>query len=68
MKVYDPVTVIKTGKPATIIEIDDNNGKDAPIYLVEIDDTAKGDYTSVSEVVFWCEQEEIKPRRIRKRR
>lgn len=54
---YDRVKVKKTGFPGNVVSIDDNHGKDDPIYFVEIDDEHKvGEF--LKDMV-WCELDEI---------
>lgn len=59
IKLYDEVKIKKNGKIANVVEIDDNDGKSVPIYLIELQDKPNG--ADVSDVVFWCEAEEIEP-------
>lgn len=54
---YDTVLVKKTGQKACIVEIDDNNGMDVPIYMVEVID--KPDDADVSDVLFWCDRSDL---------
>lgn len=57
IELYDRVKVKKNGFPGNIVSIDDNHGKDNPIYYVEIDDEYKvGDF---SKDMIWCERDEI---------
>ena len=53
MKLYDTVKIKATGELASIIEIDDNGGKDVPIYLVELHNKPKN--ATVADVVKWLE-------------
>lgn len=57
IRLYDPVKITKTEQLGHVIEIDDNNGKSAPIYLVEIDD--KPDNADVTDVIKWYDYSEI---------
>lgn len=57
MKKYDKVRIKKTGAVGAIIEIDDDNGKKPPIYLIEIID--KPASAKIEDVVFWCNYDEI---------
>lgn len=57
LKAYDAVKIKSTGKLAHIIETDDDGGTKPTIYLVELDDKPKG--ASVSDVVRWCDGDEI---------
>lgn len=57
LKEYDVVTVIESGEQAQILEIDDDKGRRAPQYLVEI--INKPDNAEITEVVFWCGGDEI---------
>ncbi|MGN1133328.1 MAG: hypothetical protein ACI4RN_02620 [Oscillospiraceae bacterium] len=57
LKLYDTVIVKKNNVKAAIIEIDDNNGKSPPIYLVEVID--KPDNAAVNDVIFWCEESDL---------
>lgn len=55
IELYDRVMVKKNEFPGNIVSIDDNNGRDIPIYLVEIDD----EYKDGSNDLIWCEKDEI---------
>ena len=57
MKLYDTVKIKATGELASIIEIDDNGGKDVPIYLVELHN--KPQNATVADVVKWLEIGEL---------
>lgn len=57
IKPFDTVKIKSTGELATVIEIDDNDGKNIPIYLVELNDKPK--HTDVTDVVKWLEHNEI---------
>ncbi len=57
LKLYDTVKIKATGELASIVEIDDNGGKDVPIYLVELHDKPKN--ASVTDVVKWLESGDI---------
>lgn len=57
LKLYDTVKIKATGELASIVEIDDNGGKDVPIYLVELHE--KSENAPVTEVVKWFESNEI---------
>lgn len=59
LKLYDKVIIKKTGNHGNIIEIDDDNGTKPPIYLVEIVDDEKPVGAEITDVVFWCESEDI---------
>lgn len=57
IELYDRVKVKKNGFPGSVVSIDDNHGKDKPIYYVEIDDEYKvGDFL---KDMIWCEWDEI---------
>lgn len=56
---YDTIRIKSTGEKASVIEIDDNNGKSPPIYLCEINE--KPDNSKLSDVVRWLEADEIEP-------
>ena len=43
IKLYDKVLVTKKNKHGNVIEIDDDNGTNPPIYLIEIVDSEKMD-------------------------
>lgn len=58
LKLYDTVIVKKSNVKGAVVEIDDNDGNSPPVYLVEVID--KPDNSSVSDVIFWCEESEIK--------
>ncbi len=58
-KLYDKVTINNTGNHGNIIEIDDDNGTKPPIYLIEIVDEEKKAGAEITDVVFWCESDEI---------
>ncbi len=57
LKLYDTVKIKATGELASIVEIDDNGGKDVPIYLVELHNKPKN--TPVTDVVKWLESDDI---------
>ncbi len=57
LKLYDTVKIKSTGELASIIEIDDNDGKDVPIYLVELHN--KPQNATVTDVIKWFEIEEL---------
>lgn len=57
IKLYDTVRIKASGKTASVIEIDDNDGKNAPVYLVEIHDKPEG--ANVTDVIKWLEYSEI---------
>jgi len=57
IKEFDTVTIIETGAQACVLEIDDDKGRRAPAYLVELVD--KPDNAAYGDVVFWCEGDEI---------
>ncbi len=57
LKLYDTVKIKSNGELASIIEIDDNDGKDVPIYLVELHNKPKN--TTVTDVIKWFEIEEL---------
>ncbi len=57
IKLFDVVKIKATGKLGTVIEIDDNDGKNVPIYLVELHDKPKG--ADVTDVIKWLEYSEI---------
>lgn len=57
LKLYDTVKIKATGELASIVEIDDNGGKDVPIYLVELHE--KPENAPVTEVVKWFESNKI---------
>lgn len=59
IKLYDMVTVLKTGKHGAVVEIDDDGGTKPPIYLVEVLDKEKPVDADVEDVVFWCDYDEI---------
>lgn len=56
-KIYDTVKIKSTGETATIIEIDDNDGKNVPIYLCELNN--KPENAEVTDVIKWFESDEI---------
>lgn len=56
-KLYDNVIIKESKKAGTIVEIDDNGGKNVPIYLVELHD--KPDNAEISDVIKWLEYSEI---------
>lgn len=57
LKLYDTVKIKATGELASIVEIDDNGGKDVPIYLVELHNKPKN--APVTDVVKWLESSDI---------
>lgn len=57
IKEFDTVTIKATGEKGNVIEIDDNGGKNVPIYLVELRD--KPADALVSDVIKWFEYSEI---------
>ena len=57
IKEYDKVKIIKTGVKACVLEIDDDKGRRAPVYLVELVD--KPVDSTFGDVVFWSEGDEI---------
>lgn len=59
IKLYDTVRIKSSGELASVIEIDDNDGKDVPIYLCELHNKPAG--ADVTDVVKWLESNEIEP-------
>ena len=57
LKLYDKVRIKSTGETASIIEIDDNNGNDVPVYLIELHN--KPENADVTDVVKWVEHSDI---------
>ena len=57
MKEYDVVMIVESGEQAQILEIDDDKGRKAPQYLVEL--LNKPENARMNEVVFWCGGDEI---------
>ncbi len=57
LKLYDNVMIKATGETASIIEIDNNNGADVPIYLIEIHNKPRN--AKINDVVKWVEYNEI---------
>ena len=57
VKLYDRVKLVKDGRAGNVVEIDDDNGKRPPIYLVEIED--KPEDADLADVIIWCDADEI---------
>ena len=57
LKEYDVVTILESGEQAQILEISDDKGRRAPLYLVEL--INKPEKAGMNDVVFWCGGDEI---------
>ena len=53
---YSSVRVKSSGFTGSIVEIDDNNGKNLPVYLVEYDEQF---YDDPNDALDWFEEDEI---------
>ena len=56
IKLYSKVKIKKNGFTGTIVEFDDNNGQDLPVYLVELDPQF---YTNPDDALDWFDENEI---------
>lgn len=59
IKLYDIVRIKSSGELASVVEIDDNHGKNVPIYLCELHN--KPATADVTDVVKCLESDEIEP-------